>query len=134
MEPLPLTSTPRQNRVLLVEDDFANRTFFADYLRYCGYEVLALSDGLQLSLHLKDFQPHVLLLDLCLPEIDGFTLIRQVRAESHWQNLPIVVISGYVFEADRERTLAMGAQAYLIKPVRLQDLVHTVSRFCALRG
>ena len=134
IDPLSSPAVPTQKRILLVEDDYANRMFFSEYLRYCGYEVLALSEGLNLFVHLKEFQPHILLLDLCLPEIDGFSLIQRVRQTSEWQTLPIVVISGYAFDADRERTEAFGIQAYLVKPVRLQELVQVVARVCALEG
>lgn len=130
-----MASVPSSNkRILLVEDDYANRMFFTEYLRYCGYHVLPLPDGLTLLAQLKDFQPHVLLLDLGLPEVDGFMLIQQIRAESAWQHLPIVVISGYAFAADQIRTQALGIQAYLIKPVRLHDLGQTVAQFCNLKG
>ncbi|MBD0336326.1 MAG: response regulator [Cyanobacteria bacterium Co-bin13] len=132
MESQPPSPIPSQNRILLVEDDYASRTFFSEYLRYCGYQVLALSEGLNLFLHLKEFQPHVLVVDLCLPEVDGFTLIQQIRLDQDWQHLPIVVVSGYAFDADRERAEALGIQAYLIKPVRLQELVQSVAKFCAL--
>ncbi|MBD0268425.1 MAG: response regulator [Cyanobacteria bacterium Co-bin8] len=132
MEPLPPSLIPSQNRILLVEDDYANRMFFSEYLRYCGYQVLALSEGLNLFLHLKEFQPHVLVLDLCLPEIDGSTLIQQIRSDGDWQHLPIIVVSGYAFDADREKAEALGIQAYLVKPIRLQELVQSVARYCAL--
>ncbi|MBD2258580.1 response regulator [Pseudanabaena sp. FACHB-2040] len=132
MEPLPPSLIPSQNRILLVEDDYANRMFFSEYLRYCGYQVLALSEGLNLFLHLKEFRPHVLVLDLCLPEIDGSTLIQQIRSDGDWQHLPIIVVSGYAFDADREKAEALGIQAYLVKPIRLQELVQSVARYCAL--
>lgn len=127
------TPTPSalSKRILLVEDDYANRTLFAEYLRYCGYQVLALADGLNLFLHLKDFEPHLLLLDLGLPEISGFSLIQQIRASSTWSTLPIVVVSGYCFNADDQRARDLGVQAYLVKPIRLHELSQTVAAYAS---
>lgn len=127
----PPAPSASPKRILLVEDDYANRTLFAEYLRYCGYHVLALTDGLNLFVHLKDFEPHLLLLDLGLPEISGFSLIQQIRASSTWSTLPVVVVSGYCFNADDQRVRALGAQAYLVKPIRLHDLSQTVATYAS---
>lgn len=116
-----------RGRVMVIEDDPANRLFFTDYLTYCGYQVCALPDGLDLLPQLKAFQPQVLLLDLRLPEIDGYTLLRQIRATAPWQHLPVAIVSGYAFETDREAAFAAGAHRYLTKPIRLKDLAETVA-------
>ncbi|MBE9138998.1 response regulator [Nodosilinea sp. LEGE 07088] len=113
-------------RVVVVEDDNANRLFFADYLTFTGFEVLALPHGLDLEQQLKAFQPQLLLLDLGLPEIDGYTLLKQIRSSPVWRHLPVVVVSGYAFAEDQHRALALGAQRYLVKPVPLQQLTQTV--------
>ena len=113
-------------RIVVVEDDTANRLFFTDYLIYAGFEVLPLPHGLDLDQHLKEFQPQVLLLDLGLPEVDGYTLLQQLRASSRWQQLPVIVVSGYAFAEDQHRALALGAQKYLIKPVPLHQLTQAI--------
>lgn len=133
MEPLSPSPSPTQKRILVIEDDYANRVFFTDYLRFCQYEVRALTDGQNWQQHLTDFQPHVLLLDLSLPKISGFELIELIRADSTWQTLPIVVVSGYAFDTDRQKAYALGIQAYLVKPVRLRDLAQTIAQV-ALSG
>ncbi|HEY9877667.1 MAG TPA: response regulator [Leptolyngbyaceae cyanobacterium] len=134
MESLSSSPNPTQKRILIIEDDYANRMFFTDYLRFCEYGVRALTDGLHWQQHMKDFQPHVLLLDLDLPKITGFELIQQIRADSTWQTLPIVVVSGYAFNADIQRAYALGIQAYLIKPVRLRELAQTIAQVAVSGG
>lgn len=122
----PSSAADGRHRIVVVEDDSANRLFFADYLTFSGFMVLALSHGLDLEQQLKEFQPDLLLLDLGLPEIDGYTLLTQVRSSDMWQRLPVIVVSGYAFAEDQHRALAMGAQKYLIKPVRLHQLTQAV--------
>lgn len=127
----PSSTADGRLRIVVVEDDRGNRLFFADYLTYSGFRVLALPHGLDLQQHLKEFQPHLLLLDLGLPEIDGYTLLQQLRSSALWQHLPVIVVSGYAFAEDQQRALALGAQQYLVKPIALQQLtqaIHTVMR------
>lgn len=122
----PPSSVDSRRRIVVVEDDNANRIFFADYLTFSGFRVLALPHGLDLDQQLKDFQPHLLLLDLGLPEIDGYTLLKQLRASDRWQQLPVIIVSGYAFAEDQHRALALGAQKYLVKPVPLQQLTQAI--------
>ncbi|MGB3137523.1 MAG: response regulator [Nodosilinea sp.] len=122
----PVSSDDGRHRILVVEDDTANRLFFTDYLTFSGFNVMAVPHGLDLNSQLKEFRPHLLLLDLGLPEIDGYTLIEQVRSSAMWHQLPILVVSGYAFAEDERRALALGAQRYLIKPVQLQQLTKAI--------
>ncbi|MGB3309144.1 MAG: response regulator [Nodosilinea sp.] len=130
----PSSTADGRHRIVVVEDDQANRIFFADYLTFSGFEVLALPHGLDLDQQLKAFQPDLLLLDLGLPEIDGYTLLKQVRSSAMWQQLPVVVVSGYAFAEDQRRALALGAQKYLVKPVPLQQLTQAVQAILQLPG
>lgn len=127
----PSSAADGRLRIVVVEDDRGNRLFFADYLTYSGFNVLALPHGLDLHQHLKEFQPQLLLLDLGLPEVDGYTLLKQLRATDQWRHLPVIIVSGYAFAEDQHRALALGAQQYLVKPIALQQLnqaIHTVLR------
>lgn len=123
--PLP-TRPPLQKRILLIEDDTANRILFSEYLTHCNYQVLALASGVALHQHLEAFQPHLLLLDLGLPDIDGYEIIEQIKADKVWSSLPIIVVSGYAFAADYKRAIALGVSHYLVKPVRLKELAQTI--------
>ena len=127
----PSSTADGRHRIVVVEDDSANRLFFADYLTFSGFKVLALPHGLDLDQQLKEFQPHLLLLDLGLPEIDGYTLLKQVRSSPLWQQLPVIVVSGYAFAEDQHRAFNLGAQKYLVKPVPLQQLTHAI--YCFLQ-
>ncbi|MDJ0705034.1 MAG: response regulator [Leptolyngbyaceae cyanobacterium MO_188.B28] len=120
------SSKGSKGRILIVEDDYANRILIADYLEHCRYTVLGLQDGLHLFQNLESFQPELILLDIKLPKIDGFTLIQQIQQHVNWRHLPIVVVSGYAFKADQQRALALGARRYLVKPVKIDELQQVV--------
>lgn len=113
-------------RILVIEDDYANRLLFSDYLTYAEFSVLALPDGTQLDKALHDFQPDVLLLDLGLPDPDGYTILQELQTPSGQLLLPVIVVSGYAFLESQERALALGAYHYLVKPVRMKELVQAI--------
>ena len=106
-----------QRRILLIEDDYGNRVLFADFLEHCGYRVLPLADGNNCIEIMQEFMPHIVLLDIKLPQIDGLTLIRTIRHHPQFRTLPILVVSGYAFNTDRQRALKAGATDYMVKPI-----------------
>lgn len=132
MVPAQPDSTPVP-RVLVIEDDYANRLLFIDYLTYAGFHVLALPDGTDIEPSLQDFQPDVLLLDLGLPGLDGYSILERLRTLPEQQALPVIVVSGYAFLEDQERALNLGACHYLVKPVRLKELVQTLQSVLAFK-
>ena len=113
-------------RILLVEDNDLNRQMLDDYLVVCGYQVLSLAGGSGFFQALTDFQPHLILLNLKLPDIDGYTLLQQIQHGSDWHHLPVIVVSNFAFKADRQRALSFGASRYFVKPVNLTDLKQTL--------
>lgn len=115
-------------RVLVLENDYSNRILFTDYLEHCGYCVFPLSNEQQLFESLEKFQPNVLILNLRMPVIDGFTVIRQLRSHPRWQHLSILVVSGYTLASDRLKAQQLGANAYLTKPVLPSDLSAAVAK------
>lgn len=106
-----------RRRILLIEDDYGNRVLFADYLEHCGYRVLPLADGNNCIEMMQEFMPHLVLLDIKLPYIDGLTLIKEIRQTLQFRTLPILVVSSYAFQADRQKALTAGATDYMVKPV-----------------
>ncbi|PZO23515.1 MAG: hypothetical protein DCF25_00370 [Leptolyngbya foveolarum] len=111
MSPLPSA------QVLLLEKDGTNRMLFAEYLEQCGYSVFQLSDEREVFESLESCRPDVLVLNLKMPAIDGFTIIEQVRAHVLWRSLPILVVTGYTLTKYQRRAYQLGANAYLTKPM-----------------
>lgn len=117
---------PASKRILLVEDNDVNRQMLEDYLVFCGYQILALADGYGFFQALADFQPHLILLDLKLPVVDGYTLLQQIQQGTDWRHIPVIVVSAFAFRADHQRAFSLGASRYLVKPVNLTDLKQTI--------
>ncbi|PSB16072.1 response regulator [Phormidesmis priestleyi ULC007] len=113
-------------RILLIEDNEANRRLMSDYLGYCGYEVFALAEGTQIAETLEQFRPQIILLDLKLPMIDGYVLLEQLQQRDDWKQIPTIVVSAYAFQRDQQRALDLGARRYLVKPIRLSQLTDVI--------
>jgi two-component system chemotaxis sensor kinase CheA len=114
----PATPQGRQ-RILIVDDSITTRTLEKNILLSAGYEVHLASDGaeaLSLLAHLFDNGGCDLLLsDVDMPQLNGFELTARVRADQRLQHLPIVLVTSLDTPADRERGIAAGADAYLVK-------------------
>jgi CheY-like chemotaxis protein len=110
-------------RILIIEDNAVNRMLLSDYLSYCKYNVQSLSEASNFFATLEVFKPELIILDLKLPDIDGYTLLEQMQQQSHLSNRPTIVVSAFAFKADLERALRLGARRYFVKPVNLKELI-----------
>lgn len=117
-------------RILLVEDDDFNRWLMNDYLTYRGYQVLSLAAGGSFFSTLAQFQPHVVLLDLKLPDISGYQLLEALQQHVEFQPLPVIVLTAFSFQAERQRALQLGARHYFVKPTHPEVLVTAIEQIC----
>ncbi|MFW9258386.1 two-component system response regulator [Nostoc sp. KVJ20] len=113
-------------RILLVEDHYLNRMLLSDYLSYSGYDVESLSEGSTFFSTIEKFQPDLMLLDLKLPDVDGYSLLKQVQQKPDLSKIPIIVVSAFAFKADQELALSLGARHYFVKPLKLKDLIFAI--------
>ena len=110
--------------VLIVEDDDVLAGVMRRHLEAAGYEVEWAADGDRALRKLRYEHPDVCVLDLMLPELDGWSLIEQLRAEG--DTTPIVAVSARGSEHDKVHTLGIGADDYLVKPASMKELVARV--------
>ena len=109
-------------RILLVENNDLNRQLLEEYLVSYQYQVLSVSGVSGFFQALAEFQPHLILLDLKLPDIDGYTLLAQIQQRTDWQHIPVIAVSTLAFAADEQRAFDLGVCRYFVKPVKLSDL------------
>jgi signal transduction histidine kinase/CheY-like chemotaxis protein len=119
----------RQARVLLVEDDGTQRERLHGWLAGEQWVVQEAANGRDALALLKDSKPDVILLDLMMPEMDGFAVVAALQKEPHWRDIPVIVITARDLDAaDRER-LNSGVQSVLVKETfRPADLVERIRR------
>lgn len=106
-------------KILVVEDDEAIRNLMAIHLEMVGYEVVTCDNGLQVKQLLIKEKPDLILLDVMIPGIDGFTLIEQIRSFE----IPVIYVTARESVLDRVKGLRLGADDYIVKPFDMMELV-----------
>jgi DNA-binding response OmpR family regulator len=112
-----------ENQILVVEDEASIAEVVSLYLKRAGYSVQIAADGRQAMNAFERQTPDLVILDLMLPEVDGFSLTRWLRDRS---NVPIIMVTARRQEIDRIAGLEMGADDYVVKPFSPQELVSRV--------
>jgi signal transduction histidine kinase/ActR/RegA family two-component response regulator len=119
----------RSYHLLLVEDNPHNAHLVITYLCKLGYEVTWAKDGGEMWRSLQQSLPAAILMDVSLPEVDGLSLIRQLREHKKYKGLPIVVQTAMAMTGDREICIEAGADDYIPKPIDWPRLVAALKRF-----
>src|SRR6267143_1850628 len=121
-------------RILIAEDNAVNRELLRELLETRGYTVLEACDG-QEALHMIDqAQPDILLLDIGMPVLDGFAVARKIRENPHLAKLPVVAVTAYAMQDDREKILNSKFDGYLSKPVNSRSLAEELDRLLSKRA
>ena len=128
MAAIPLKMNSHPARVLVVDDDASYCTIIRELLVRNGYEVrLAYSVEEALTL-LQDEPPDLILTDLMMPEVDGITFIRQLRASPPLSKIPTIVVSALVLARERAAAAQAGADAFVAKPFSINQLQATIQK------
>jgi two-component system cell cycle response regulator DivK len=104
-------------RVLYIEDNFDNRILVRRVLEAEGYRILEAEDGpTGIEMALLE-APDLILVDINMPDMDGYEVTRRLRALGKFRNVPIIALTAKVMKGDRERTLEAGCSGYIEKPI-----------------
>lgn len=115
-----------KNSILLVDDEPNVRNMLRQMLELSGFEVAEAEDGLEALEVLEDMVPDIMILDVMMPNLDGVSLCKQLRADAEFATLPILMLSGKTQHKAVEEGLAAGANRYLRKPITVDELLKNV--------
>ncbi len=115
--------------ILYIEDNSDNRKLVRRVLEVEGYAVVEAKDGLQAMECLQAGPIDLALMDINMPEVDGYTLTARIKAMPQYANLPIVAVTANVMRGDRERSLQAGCDGYIQKPIDIDTLSQQIERF-----
>jgi DNA-binding NarL/FixJ family response regulator len=108
--------------ILVADDDFATRLSITDYLEITGYSVIPAENGKEALGLVEEFQPHLIVTDITMPEMDGYEFVRRVRTRPAFRLLPVIFLTERTSTQERIRGYQMGCDNYLAKPFELQEL------------
>ena len=114
-------------KVLIVEDNPANMTLAVFLLQSAGHTVISASDaeaGLTMA---RDQQPHLILMDIQLPGMDGLEAIAQLKRDAATRAIPVIALTALAMKGDEERIRAAGCEGYIAKPLAYRDFLATIS-------
>jgi two-component system cell cycle response regulator DivK len=115
--------------ILYVEDNYDNRMLIRRVLEAEGYRVIEAEDGVQGIERLQSQTPDLVLMDINLPEIDGYEMTKRFKQLPSMDKVPVIAVTANVMKGDREKTLAAGCDGYIPKPIDIDALPDQIARF-----
>ena len=120
--------------ILLVEDHPDNRVLARKLLERAGFRVVEATDGRQALEQVAASRPDLVLLDMSLPEVDGWTVARTLRQSPDFKDLLIVALTAHAMDGDREKVLEAGCNEFLTKPIEIPKFIPTIRRVLERRS
>jgi two-component system cell cycle response regulator DivK len=117
--------------ILIAEDNPASREFLMELLSVQGYGVVVAEDGESALKKVRESPPDLVLLDIQMPGMDGYEVLRRLRADSATAGLRIVACTAYAMSGDEEKALAAGFDGYITKPIRAAALRSQIEKLFA---
>ncbi|MFT4769377.1 MAG: two-component system cell cycle response regulator DivK [Glaciecola sp.] len=117
-----------ETRLLLVEDNELNRDMLSRRLKRAGFDALIAEDGAKALASIESERPSLVLLDMNLPVINGWSVCRAVRANPEIAHTPIIALTAHAMAEDRDRALEAGCDDYATKPVDFPALLEKIRR------
>lgn len=118
-----------RSTILLIEDNAQNRYLATFLLERHGYLVVSAIDGRAGIEAAQRIHPHLILLDIQLPVMDGYTVARELRTIPSTADIPIVAVTSYAMVGDREKCLAAGCNGYIEKPINPETFLGEIEAF-----
>jgi two-component system cell cycle response regulator DivK len=123
---------PVQRKILVVEDNQDSRELVVKILKRKGYQIVEAADGEEAFAKAVSEKPHLILMDISLPKIDGAEVTKRLKKMEDFQDIPIVALTAHAMKGDREKMLETGFEGYISKPISVRDFPEQVRAF--LRG
>ncbi len=122
------------SKILIAEDNPVNRELLRELLEMRGHTVAEACDGEEALGMMEQSQPDLVLLDIGMPLLDGFGVIRKIRENPRFASMPVVAVTAYAMQGDREKILSSKFDGYLSKPVDARSLVQELDRVLSQQG
>jgi len=120
-------------RILVVEDNPQNRLLLKDVLEFHGYEIMEAEDG-QTGIEMaKKYKPDLILMDLQMPVMDGFTAGRSIRGDPDTKNIKMIAVTSFAMSGDKERIMEAGFDHYISKPINIRELPVLIEEVLGVR-
>jgi two-component system cell cycle response regulator DivK len=120
---------PDPRTILHVEDNFDNRLLVRRLLNASGYKVIEAENAVSAKEALRTLRPDLILMDINMPDVDGYTLTSEIKSIPHLFAVPVIAITANVMKGDRERTFDAGCDGYIEKPIDVDRFIDQMEKF-----
>jgi two-component system, cell cycle response regulator DivK len=117
------------NRILVIEDNEDNRQIIRDLLTSLGCELIEAVDGVEGVAMAQSHRPDLILMDIQLPEMDGYEATRQIRTVPELAHVPIIAVTSYALSGDEAKARDAGCNGYVAKPFSPRELLAKIREF-----
>ena len=131
-QPESLIQFKEKYRVLVVDDKWANRSVLVDLLSPLGFDVVEATDGQDCLDQALAIKPDVILLDMVMPGIDGFEVLKRLRQSSTLNQVFVLAMSGSAFDCDQHKCIAAGCDGFISKPIQVEKLLEQLRKHLGL--
>jgi DNA-binding response OmpR family regulator len=118
-------------RILIVDDEPNILLSLQFLMKKAGYDVRTAKDGEQALAEIAREKPHLVLLDVMMPKLDGFSVCERIRANREWQDVRVIMLTARGRDVEREKGLSLGADDYITKPFSTKDAIDRVAALLA---
>jgi two-component system cell cycle response regulator DivK len=115
--------------ILYIEDNCENRLLVRRVLEAEGYRVIEAEDGLAGMDYVQSETPDLVLMDINLPELDGYEVTKRLKQSPAMAEVPVIAMTANVMKGDREKTIAAGCDGYIPKPIDIDSLPSQIAKF-----
>ena len=115
-------------KILIVEDNELNLKLFRDLLGANGFATFETREGIEAISMTRSVQPDLIIMDIQLPEISGLDITRKLKADGMLRHIPVVAVTAFAMKDDEEKIMRAGCEAYLSKPIAIDDFIRTIRR------
>lgn len=116
-------------RALIVEDNTLNLKLLLDLLEVSGIETTSTKIGGPALDLAREYRPHLILMDIQLPDVSGLEVTRRIKADEELSDIPIIAVTAHAQNGDKERILEAGCDAYVPKPISVTSFLELVTKF-----
>ncbi|MBF2065402.1 MAG: response regulator [Calothrix sp. C42_A2020_038] len=117
-----------EKKILVVDDSWENRSLFISLLEPLGFTIIEANNGKEGIARAKQYHPDLIISDITMPIMNGWEMLSKMRQSELFENIAIIITSPNVYEIDRQKTLAAGADGFLTKPIQPEELYSVLSK------
>jgi DNA-binding response OmpR family regulator len=115
--------------ILVIDDNQHQLNFLMRLLNFYGYNTKTLNESKQAFNEIVKLSPRLLILDIMMPDMDGFTLLKKIREDQKLSAIPVIIFTNKFYNVDRKKAFDLGANAFISKPVKGNVIITEVKKY-----